>query len=275
MNKLRSYWVTLAALFRAWSAVTEQLEAGWYRLGRWLVDVFKHLLFRMDVHYLANLPEGARILAANHPSTIDPFLMTTLVPEQVSILITEVLFKVPVVGASLRRTGHIRVDAGKGGTAMLSALQKLAEARTVGIFPEGVISPISGGMHKAHSGLARLALASGKPVVPVGIAIEKDKITRIRTRVDGVEEIGTWYFQGGYAVTVGEPLTFIGDAEDRQQVARVSEQLVTAIEALSAVSAARLAAKRRRLLSVIIRPWSIPIGWLSRLIPGYIPLSDY
>jgi len=274
MNQLQGYWSTLAKLFTAWSVLIDRLEAGWYRLGRWLVDIFKHLLFRMDVHNLAELPVGARILAANHPSTIDPFLMTTLVPEQVSILITEILFKVPIVGASLRRTGHIRVDAGKGSEAMLSSLQKLAEGRTVGIFPEGIISPLSGGMHKAHSGLARLALASGKPVVPVGIAIDKDKITRIRTRVDGVEEIGTWYFQGGYAVTLGEPLTFSGDAEDRQQVALVTAEITAAIESLSAVSAARLAARRQRLLSIIIRPWSIPIGWLARLIPGYIPLSD-
>ncbi len=274
MNQLHGYWSTLAKLFTAWSVLIDRLEAGWYRLGRWLVDIFKHLLFRMDVHNLAELPVGARILAANHPSTIDPFLMTTLVPEQVSILITEILFKVPIVGASLRRTGHIRVDAGKGSEAMLSSLQKLAEGRTVGIFPEGIISPLSGGMHKAHSGLARLALASGKPVVPVGIAIDKDKITRIRTRVDGVEEIGTWYFQGGYAVTLGEPLTFSGDAEDRQQVACVTAEITAAIESLSAVSAARLAARRQRLLSIIIRPWSIPIGWLARLIPGYIPLSD-
>jgi 1-acyl-sn-glycerol-3-phosphate acyltransferase len=60
-----------------------------------MFDAMKHILYQLDVVYKTSLPAGAKLLCANHPTTIDPVMMTTLVPVQVSILIHETLFKVP------------------------------------------------------------------------------------------------------------------------------------------------------------------------------------
>ncbi len=220
-------------------------ELSWYRAGRVAMDIVKHLVFNLDIVYHRPVPSGPKLLAANHPSTTDPAMLTTVVPEQVSILINEVLFKVPVFGRSLRMSGHICVDMDNGRPAMEEALRFLKAGRTLGIFPEGVISPQGGGMARAHTGVARLAIASGMAVIPVGFALQPAKLQRIKTMVDGIEEEASWYLNGGYAITVGEPVFYHGNGEDRAYVRSVTEQIVQRIETLSRESAMRLAERRK------------------------------
>ena len=76
------------------------------------------------------------------------------------------------------------------------------------IFPEGSLSPQEGGFLKARTGVARLALMSGAPVVPVGIHLLRDRISTIRSTVRGEVEYGRWYLRGPYNLTIGHPLRF-------------------------------------------------------------------
>ncbi len=212
----------------------------WYHTGRLIVKLISHLLYKMDVKYECSIPTGSKILAANHPCTVDPILMTSLVPELVSILILETLFKVPVVGASLRASGHIRVNLDNGKEALAQGIEKLKQGQTVGIFPEGIISPLEGGFHRPRTGVARLALSSGAPVIPIGIALDPARVRQVITTVKGQPEVGTWYSSGPYAMTVGEPMFFKGDPEDRRYVQYVAEQIMQRIAALAEASAARI-----------------------------------
>ncbi len=223
-----------------------QHASAWYRLGQVTVNVLKHALYHWDVAYHAPMPAGAKLLVSNHPTTVDPILMTALVDEQLRILITEVLFKVPVVGASLRRCKQIRVDRENGRAAYNAALQALADGHPLGIFPEGVISPARGGLDHFHSGAARLALESGAPVIPVGIAVQREKVWRKNTLVDGQEETGAWYTSGIYAMTVGAPVVYRGSADDRARVQQVTAELADQVLELSLESGRRLAALRVR-----------------------------
>ncbi len=216
----------------------------WYNIGRMTVDVVTHILYHLDVVYKASLPAGAKLLSANHPTTIDPVIMTTLVPEQVSILINEILFKVPVLGRSLAASGHIPVVNNNGRQALEAGIRYLNEGRTVGIFPEGDISPIEGGFARFRTGAARLVLSTGVPVIPMGIALAKDHIKRIKTVVDGKVEVGTWYFYGPYSITVGEPMFFKGDPDERAYVREVTEKIARRITELSRESGQRLAARQ-------------------------------
>jgi 1-acyl-sn-glycerol-3-phosphate acyltransferase len=225
------------------------LEKTWYNLGRGVVNLYASLFFRRSVVYKAPVPAGAKILAANHPSTTDPFLMNTLVPEQVSILIIEHFFKLGVIGASLRHTGQIRVDCANGKPSLEEGVEALREGRTVGIFPEGIISPLSGGTHRAHTGVARLALSTLAPVIPVGIAVDTRRLRQIVTKVDGKDEVGCWYLRGPYAITVGEPVFFHGFVDNHDHVRMVTEQIMQRITALSAESAERLAAAKGQQLA--------------------------
>ncbi len=215
------------------------LERLLYQSGRAAVGVCAHTLFQMNVRP-APLPAGPKIIAANHPSTTDPFLILTLLPEHTSILIDDRLFKVPVFGSYLRAAQHIPVVPGRGREAFDAALALLAAGRSVAIFPEGAISPLAGGFHPARSGVARLALASGAPVIPVGIHLARERIRLRTTMIDGVPAVGTWYLGGPYAMTAGTPLHFTGDPENRALVAAVAERIMGRIIALAAESARRL-----------------------------------
>jgi 1-acyl-sn-glycerol-3-phosphate acyltransferase len=230
----------------------------WYRVGQVTVNILKHLLYQWDVAYHAPMPFGAKLLVSNHPTTVDPILMTALVPEQMSILITEVLFKVPVVGASLRKCQHIRVDRGAGRAALEQGVQMLAAGGTLGIYPEGIVSPAEGGLAHFHSGAARLALESGAVVVPVGVAVQREKIWRKNSTIDGQVEPSSWYTGGIYALTIGQPLTFRGSGEDRERVRQVTAELAEQIFDLSLESAHRLALARKHRPIFIVR-WLRPV----------------
>ncbi len=227
------------------------LGQAWFELGRTLAHLYTNLFFDLDVHYKSALPSGPKILVANHPSTIDPILMTLVVPEQTCILITERLFKVPLFGPSLHLSGHIEVLLENGRPALEEGLKYLGQGRTLGVFPEGVISPREGGCARAHTGAARLALQSGAPVIPLGIALEPRRLWRRETTVRGMTDTAAWYFSGPYAVSVGEPFTLQGNVEDRGCVHSATEQIMQSICALSAESARRLHAAQARSLRQI------------------------
>ena len=212
----------------------------WYFLGRQIVKSYASLLFVPDIVYHAPIPPGPKILVVNHPCTVDPFMLTLLVPDHVSTLILDTLFKIPVVGQSLRFSEQIRVDSENGKPAMEKALKYVREGRTLGVFPEGAISPFEGGYQRAHSGAARLALASGATVIPVGIHLDPRYIRLAYTKVKGKSELGTWYTHGPYAMTAGKPVVFCGDPDDRQTVASVTTQIMQLIAEMDQESAQRI-----------------------------------
>jgi 1-acyl-sn-glycerol-3-phosphate acyltransferase len=212
-----------------------------FGLMRVLINSYARVMFRMDVQWYAPLPEGGKILAPNHPSTTDPFLVAALVSENPRILIDETLFKVPVLGTALRLMEHVPVIEGHGRIAYETAKWLLKTGHTVVLFPEGQISPVEGGFRAAHTGVARLALETGVPVVPVGIDLDRSRIRMLETKVQGNDEEGTWYLDGPYAMTVGQPLWLRGDVTDRTYVRTLSGRLMHRIAHLADQSARRLA----------------------------------
>ncbi len=211
-----------------------------YRLGQMTMRAYADTLLDRDVQFKAALPAGSKILAANHPATIDPFLLLTITLEEVSILITEFCFKLPLFGRYLRSAGHISVAHGNGRPAFDEAVQRLNAGQNIGIFPEGALSPLEGGLCRAHTGVARLALITRVPVIPVGIALQREHI-RFRDTYAGNEMMtARWYFSGRYVMTVGEPLLLDGDVNDRAGVRAATDRIMRRIEILADQSAARL-----------------------------------
>lgn len=150
-----------------------------------VVRAYSRVMLDMDVARGEGFPAGAKIVAANHPSTTDPFFVAGILPQQSFILINDLLFQVPVLGAYLRQSGHIPVCMGSGPAAIQAALDRLAEGKTILIFPEGDLSPAEGGFLPPRTGVARLALASGAPVIPVGVHLQRERIRTIRSTVNG------------------------------------------------------------------------------------------
>ena len=202
------------------------IEKLMYRLSRPVVKTYMGSMLKTDVRWHEPMPTGAKIIVANHPSTSDPFFVASLANHQVYILINEVLFKVPVLGEYLRRSGHIPVVAGNGKAAMDEALARLSKGDTVIIFPEGALSPAEGGFCQPRTGAARLALMSGAPVIPVGIHLPLERVRDIVSVVDGKIEIGRWYINGPYNMTIGRPLIFRGNVENHAIVRQVSTAIM-------------------------------------------------
>ncbi len=204
-----------------------------YGVSKPVVKTYTGTMLKMDVEKKSPFPTGAKIIAPNHPSTGDPFFIASMIGHQTFIMINDVLFHVPILGEYLRRSGHISVKPGHGQEAIDEALDHLKAGHTVVIFPEGLISPLTGGFHKARTGVARLALASGAPVLPVGIHLIKNKLHTLKSVVSGKEETSYWYLRGPYGITVGNPIRFHGDVEDHELVRETAEQVMLRIRQMA------------------------------------------
>ena len=129
------------------------------------------VLFAVEYHGLENIPPtGAVILAGNHPSYLDPVLVWLPIPRLMRFMAWDALFKVPVLGWLIRTLGAFPVDIrkGKGESAFQQALLVLKGGDALGIFPEGQRSE-AGPMGELRTGVARLAIETGAPIVPVTI----------------------------------------------------------------------------------------------------------
>lgn len=221
---------------RSFAGVNLSWENFIYELGRPLVNLGSQVLFDLDVVWHATLPDGPKIIAPNHPSTTDPFLIAALFSEPVHTLIDERLFKVPGFGRFLCDSGQIPVVREHGSLAFERARQYLKAGQTVAIFPEGAISPLEGGVHAPRTGAARLALSTGAPLIPVGIHLQRERIRLIETEIEGKVEVGTWYLRGPYCMTVGQPLYLNGAIENWDYVRESSECLMRHIVRLAGES---------------------------------------
>ncbi|HOU13621.1 MAG TPA: lysophospholipid acyltransferase family protein [Anaerolineae bacterium] len=216
-----------------------------YAVGQPLVALYYKLTVNPDIVFQQPLPAGPKIIAANHPSTTDPLILTTLCAEPVRILITESVFTIPVVGRLLRRAGQIPVVRDNGRAAFDEALRRLRDGQTVGIFPEGSLSPREGGLHDPRTGAARLALLTGAPIIPVGIHLDRERLRYGAKQLDERDEPLRWYWRGPYAMTVGQPLRLAGDIEDRDGVHAAAEEIMQAIRQLAGQSEKRLLSHAR------------------------------
>lgn len=124
-------------------------------------------------------PADGSILVANHTSLADPAVVVAALRRygiEPVILATGGLWRVPLLGAALRREGHIAVHRGthRAADSLDAAAVALAAGRSVLLYGEGALPGRRDAGESApgpfRSGLARLAAATGAPVVPVGQA---------------------------------------------------------------------------------------------------------
>nr|WP_308407868.1 lysophospholipid acyltransferase family protein [Streptomyces somaliensis] len=143
------------------------------------------LAFRPWVEGLENVPaEGPAILASNHLSFSDSFFLPAVLDRRVTFIAKAEYFTSPglkgrLTAAFFRGVGQLPVDRsgarGAGDAAVRSGIEVVERGELFGIYPEGTRSP-DGRLYRGKTGgLARVALATGAPVIPVAM-IDTEKI---------------------------------------------------------------------------------------------------
>ena len=199
-----------------------------------LVGPALRAVFRPWVEGMEHIPaHGPAILASNHLSFSDSFFLPLVVRRRITFIAKEEY----VTGKGLkgrfsagffRGVGQIPVNR-SGGSASDAALQAgmevLSRGELFGIYPEGTRSP-DGRLYRGRTGVARLALKSGAPVLPVAM-VDTDKIQPPGQVRPNIHRVG---------VRIGAPLDFSrykGLEDDRYVLRSVTDELMYELMSLS------------------------------------------
>jgi len=189
------------------------------------------ILFRPKVKGLRNVPgNGPVIIASNHLSFSDSIFMPLVVPRKVTFLAKSEYFTSPGPKGLLKKLtfialGQVPVDRSGGRrseAALITGLKILAEGKCLGIYPEGTRSP-DGRLYKGRTGIARLAIESGAPIIPVAM-FNTEKIQPTGTVVPKVMRV---------EMIFGEPMYFEGDSTELLYLREVTDKIMATIQALS------------------------------------------
>src|SRR6266516_695880 len=126
-------------------------------------------LYRVELRNADRIPlEGPVILAANHESLIDPWLLGLVTPRPIRYMAKAELWRYPGLRWVMEHFGTFPVERGTGdGAAVSRAIELLGQGEVLGIFPQGTSKRLA--RRPYHRGAARLALAAGATLVPVRI----------------------------------------------------------------------------------------------------------
>jgi 1-acyl-sn-glycerol-3-phosphate acyltransferase len=202
-----------------------------YGTLRAFLTPFLMILFRPKVKGLRNVPAtGPLIIASNHLSFSDSIFMPLVVPRKVTFLAKSEYFTSPGPKGLLKKLtfialGQVPVDRSGGRrseAAIITGLQVLSEGKCLGIYPEGTRSP-DGRLYKGRTGIARLAIESGAPIVPVAM-FNTEKIQPTGQVIPNIQRVG---------MTFGEPMYFDGDSTDLAYLRVVTDQIMNRIQELS------------------------------------------
>ncbi|GAA1910315.1 lysophospholipid acyltransferase family protein [Streptantibioticus ferralitis] len=146
----------------------------YYLLKYLVLGPLLKLLFRPRIAGLENIPEeGPAIIAGNHLSFSDHFLMPAILPRRITFLAKQEYFTGPglkgaLIASFFRSAGQIPVDRTGGKAAhpaVTEALAVLGRGELMGVYPEGTRSH-DGRLYKGRTGVAVMALKAHAPVVP-------------------------------------------------------------------------------------------------------------
>ena len=150
----------------------------WYYLFKYvLLGPLLRVLGRPEVEGLENLPErGPAILASNHLAVMDSFFLPLMVPRRIYFLAKAEYFNGTGIKGRFQAwfytaVGQIPIDrtgAEAAADALKAARGQLEAGNLMGMYPEGTRSP-DGNLYKGKTGLARVALDTGVPVIPVAM----------------------------------------------------------------------------------------------------------
>ena len=217
---------------------------GWWRFGIPVVGVLWRVFFRLRVSGSRNIPaSGPGIVACNHVSAIDGVVLALVTAERgrrmTRFLVAAEFFRKATVAWALRLYRQIPLSRGTGDSGALDeAIATIRAGAFAGIFPEGKVNPDpDGGLQRGRSGISRLTLATGAPVIPVGIWGTQDRWPH-----PGLHRRRPW--RPIVALAYGEPIEPRGDPTSPEDVQVFTDLVMAGIA--KQVEQARALAEHRR-----------------------------
>lgn len=205
----------------------------------WLVKFTLRPLFRLFFRPVVTgaqhiPPSGGALLASNHLSMCDSLFLPVMTRRRVSFLAKKEYFtgrglKGRAKAAFVRGTGLIPLDrdnADAAAAALAAGARAVRNGMLLGVYPEGTRSP-DGRLYRGKTGLARMAMRTGVPVVPVAM-IGTDRVQPIGRVLPRLARVG---------VRIGAPLQPPAPAADpdveQRQAREFTERVMASIAALS------------------------------------------
>ncbi len=159
------------------------------------------------------------VVVANHESFSDILVLLARLPLSVRFLTKKSVFRVPVLGWSIRAAGFVPVDRGNRARSLATveaALALLKSGRSLVVFPEETRARTDE-LLPFKSGAALLAVRSGFPLLPVGIAGTRRALPRGTLAIS----------PGPVAMAIGRPIEVAGrSARDRDEVTRLAREAI-------------------------------------------------
>lgn len=166
--------VLVASLFLS-STALYWMCAGWLRVAIWGAKVICGVRYRVTgLDHLPTAAEGKAsvLLAPKHQSTWETFAFPAIMPHPLAYVFKRELLYVPFFGWAMSRLDMIHIDRSKRAEAWAKVAEQgrriMAGGGWVIMFPEGTRTP-RGAQGVYKSGAARLAIATGTPIVPIAV----------------------------------------------------------------------------------------------------------
>lgn len=216
------------------SGRAERPSGLWWTVGRAAVGSLVRVGFRVRVSGAEHIPRtGGAVLASNHVSVLDPIVVALAAGRRgrsIHYLVVADVFDRPLIGPAMRALEQVPVRRGIGDRVALERLTALVRAGSLGgVSVEGTVGD-GAALQPGQKGAARVALAAGCPLIPVGIWGTQERWP------------GPGFHWGrplrpAVVAIVGEPIGPVGDARSRADLRDATDSLMEAIGQL--VDAAR------------------------------------
>ena len=205
------------------------------------------LLFKVRTDGKDKVPAaGPAILASNHLSFSDSIFLPLVLRRRITFVAKAEYFDDPKTAWFFRAVGQIPIRRGGGSAsqrALDSAMEVLQEGGLFGIYPEGTRSP-DGCLYKGHTGVARLALQSGAPVVAVAMVGTREAQPIGQVKPNFFSPIG---------VKFSKPLHFdkyADRADDPRVLRQITDEIMFELRSLSEQEYVDRYAKRGEVVEV-------------------------
>ena len=198
-----------------------------YRFLKLTLQPYLQWAYRFQIEGPENFPEeGGVIVVANHVSFMDSFWVPMCTPRRVIFLAKSEYFESWKTAWFFRSVGMIPLKRGvrhKADAALQAGVECLQAGGVLGVYPEGTRSP-DGRLYRGRTGVARLALAAGCPVVPIGLIGSREVMPK---------EAKLPKFRGRVTARIGAPMTFEGREADHVNLRGITDEVMQKIAELS------------------------------------------